>query len=312
MAMQKAPPRSVQKRPPAQPKARRGPGPSPGRGAGKAPSLAIPSETWLLWGLLYDLCCAPILILRLLQGRARGADLLRPFLRIALFATAARMTALLIALNFAVFAWEVLCRAGGMGTAAFLHRFALTPADLQAGRLAPLLLHVFAHASLAHLLGNMLMLFVFGREVERRLGPWRTLAAYLGAAMVSTVLSLGAQLALHQQVPTLGASGAVAGMVALGILFSPLTLTFEALVPMPLLVLGWLAIAADLSGVLRQRSDGIDHFAHLGGYLSVLSLYALLQPEERAAARLGLLINLGTALCAALLWLLWLKPLARG
>lgn len=294
MAMQKAPPRSPQKKPT------------------RGPSLAIPSETWLLWGLLYDLCCAPVLLLRLLRGRARSADLLRPFLRIALFATAARMTALLIALNFAVFAWEVLCRAGGMGTAAFLHRFALSPADLQAGRVAPLLLHVFAHASPAHLLGNMLMLFVFGREVERRLGPWRTLAAYLGAAMISTVLSLGAQLALHQDVPTLGASGAVAGMVALGILFAPLAITFEALVPMPLLVLGWLAIAADLGGVLTQRSDGIDHFAHLGGYLSVLSIYALLEPEERQAARLGLLFNLGTALCAALLWLLWLKPLTRG
>lgn len=281
------------------------------RPAADAPpdSLAIPGETWLLWGLLYDLACAPLYLIRLALGRANPADALRPFVRLWHFILSARMTATLIFLNLAAFAWEVQARLAGLSAAAFTHRFTLSPADLRHGRLLPLLTHVFAHASVAHLVGNMLTLLVFGRVVERHLGGRRMLAAYAGAAAVSTALSLAAQVALGQNLPTLGASGAVAGMVALGILFEPFAITFEALLPMPLFLLGWLALAADLGGVTSGRSDGIDHFAHLGGYLSVLAIYALLDGDERRRARLGLMLNLITAFCGVLTWLLWLQPL---
>mgnify|MGYP000137272115 CR=1 FL=1 len=109
---------------------------------------------------------------------------------------------------------------------------------------------------------------------------------YLAAATVSTGLSLCAQVVLHRSVPTLGASGAITGLVALAMLLEPLALTFEALLPMPVVLLGWVALLADLSGVAAGgRRDGIDHFAHLGGYLSGLLAYPFLGALGEAVQR---------------------------
>lgn len=221
------------------------------------------------------------------------------------------MTATLILLNLLVYAAEVYGRLSGLSRAGLARRFAVVPADIGHGHVGPLLLHVFAHASAAHLLGNLVVLLLFGRIVERHLGPARTLVAYLGSALVSTAISLGAQVALGQSVPTLGASGAVAGLVALGILFEPLVFV-QRLVPVPVLLLGWLAMGTDLSGVLSGRRDGIDHFAHLGGYLSVLLAYPLLDLQERQRARWGLWLNVLTAIALGLCWWVWRDGVRHG
>src|SRR5262249_49754444 len=152
------------------------------------------------------------------------------------------MTGLLVAANLLVFAVEVLLRKTGMSERALLHIFALRRDDVFAGNVTPLFLHVFAHASFAHLLGNLLALFFFGLLVEHYIGPWRMLGAYALAAVVSTTLSLFAQYLApgHPMVPTLGASGAVAGLVALGVLLSPFSITFAMLIPLPLFLVGWM------------------------------------------------------------------------
>lgn len=286
---------------------------------------SVPGEPALLWGLLGDVLRAPLWLLGLLLGRARLSDGLRPLVRLLAFATAARMTATLIVLNLAVFTAEVVARARGLSDAELLQRFALHPGDLLAGHYLPLVLHVFAHSSPAHLLGNMLALFVFGRVVERHLGATRVLLAYGLAAFVSTNVSLMAQLLLPSlsggPLPSLGASGAVAGLVALAVLLQPLSITFEALLPLPLFVVGWLAMAADVVSLWRAASgplsaslarDGaaaasIDHPAHLGGYLSACLFYFLLKPQQKARARTGLCINLVSAALAFTVWNVWLR-----
>ena len=125
--------------------------------------------------------------------------------------------------------------------------------------------------------------------------------------MVSTSLSLLAQGLGGRSVPTLGASGAVAGLLALGILLEPLTLTFEALLPLPLFLVGWLAIGTDFLAMWRGSSAAshispIDHPAHLGGYLSVLLAYSLLSRRTQLRARAGLWINILTLLLMAVAW----------
>ncbi len=275
--------------------------------AGRRGSL-VPTEAALGWGLLYDLLCAPVWLFNLARGRAALRDGLRPLQRLLRFVLSARMTALLILLNLLVFAVELYARGAGWSRAAFIARFALSTDGLGRGEHLPLLTHFFAHVDLVHLGGNMLALFVFGRVVERNLGPWRLLGCYLLAAVCSTALSLLAQGLSGRSVPTLGASGAVAGLLALGILLEPLTITFEALVPMPLFLVGWLAIAADFAALLGRGGVAgapglVDHPAHLGGYLSVLLGYYVLKRQQRAQARLGLLINLLTLLLMAGLWL---------
>ena len=265
------------------------------------------TEAGLLWGLLYDLLCAPLWLVGLARGRAKLSDGMRPLDRLLQFVLSARMTALLIAVNLLVFAVEIYTRHAGWSRAAFVAHFTLSTDGLGRGEQLPLLTHFFSHASPMHLGGNMLALFVFGRAVERNLGPWRLLACYLLAAVCSTVLSLVVQGLSGRSVPTLGASGAVAGLVALGILLEPLTITFEALLPMPLFLVGWLAIAADFAALLGPggTADPVDHPAHLGGYLSVLLGYNALKRQHQEQARLGLLINLATLLLMGGLWFYW-------
>lgn len=293
----------------AMPGARNRPQPNSRAAPARRPRVsgqAVPTEAALVWGLLCDLLLAPLWLggLLLRDRRARLEDGLRPLLRLHQFAVAARMTALLVALNLLVFAFEVYLRHSGLSEAQLLRRLALRREELLAGHFTTLITHAFSHAGLAHLSGNLLALFVFGRVVERHLGPWRLLGAYFLAALSSALVSLAAQYLApgHPSVPMLGASGAVAGLVALGVLLEPFALSFEALVPLPLFALGWLTMAADLLALWRGAADHIDHPAHLGGYLSVSLYYLTLDARQRHRARIGLLLNLMTALLALTLW----------
>jgi membrane associated rhomboid family serine protease len=246
---------------------------------------------------------APAFVILLLLGKVELRDALLPLERIWQFVLSARATATLIALNVCCFAIETVLLQK-WPTERFLATFAFSPQALWQGRFLPLLLHVFAHASLPHLLSNMLALFVFGRVVERLLGPGRLLLAYGIAALAATLCSLLAQGLAGQYVPTLGASGAVAGLIALGVLLSPLSITFEALIPMPLFLVGWLAMAGDLLALWQSARDSVDHPAHLGGYLSVALMYRVLPGKLKAQVRFGLLLNVLTILFAMLLWYL--------
>jgi membrane associated rhomboid family serine protease len=261
------------------------------------------SELSLLWGLLYDLVRAPAFLVLLLLGKVEARAALLPLHRVSHFVLSARATTVLIALNILCFAVEVLLQKS-WPAARFWDTFAFSPQSLWQGRLLPLCLHVFSHASLPHLLSNMLALFVFGRVIEGLLGPWRLLLAYGVAAIAATLTSLLAQGLSGQYVPTLGASGAVAGLIALGVLLSPLTITFEALIPMPLFLVGWLAMAGDLLALWSKSNDSVDHPAHLGGYLSVALVYRVLPSKLKAKARFGLLLNVLTILFAMGLWYL--------
>jgi membrane associated rhomboid family serine protease len=276
----------------------------------RGPQTPVPTESALILGLLFDLLRAPLWLVGLVLGhrRARLADGLRPLLRVQAFVSAAWMSALLITLLLTVFTVEVVLRRGGFSETELLRYFALRREDLWQGRYAGLLLHVFAHAGPAHLFGNLLALLAFGRVVERHLGPWRLFGAFVVAAMLSTLLSLLFQYLApgHPSVPTLGASGAVAGLVALGVLLEPFAITFETLLPMPLFLVGWLAMAADLLALWRGQAgglaDAIDHPAHLGGYLSVSLYYFALDRRQRRRARAGLLLNVLLAGSALTLW----------
>lgn len=284
---------------------------SEARPAKKSPKvLPVPTESSLVLGLLRDVLLLPLWLIGLGLGhrRARLADGLRPLLRVQAFIGAAWMTALLVALMLATFSVEVMLRKSGLSEREFLRYFALRREDLGQGHYVGLFLHVFSHASVAHLSGNLLALIAFGRVVERHLGPWRLFGAFVAAALLSTLISLSFQYLLpgHPSVPTLGASGAVAGLVALGVLFEPFAITFEALVPMPLFLVGWLTMAADLLALFRGGSglflDAVDHPAHVGGYLSVSLYYFALDGKQRQRARIGLLLNFLFACTALTIW----------
>ena len=130
-----------------------------------------------------------------------------------------------------------------------------------------LLTYGFLHGNLTHILFNMFALWMFGRDLERLMGPQRFLIYYLtcviGAALVQLVVA-GAQGGLY---PTIGASGGVFGILLAYGLTYPNRMIMLMFPPIPMkakyfiLLYGLLELYLGLSG----GAPGVANFAHLGG-----------------------------------------------
>ena len=155
------------------------------------------------------------------------------------------------------------------------HTFTLSQA------FAPLLTSMFLHGGLMHLLGNMWFLWVFGDNIEDRLGHFAYLAFYavcgVGAGLVHTAFSWGST------VPAIGASGAVSGVLGAYLVLYPgaRVLTWVPpifIFPLPaLIVLGYWFVIQFLSGLSAlgaNLSGGVAWWAHVGGFIlgAVLAL----------------------------------------
>jgi membrane associated rhomboid family serine protease len=200
------------------------------------------------------------------------------------------VTVVLIVANVSAFLVE-LSLGGALDS--FVRRWGLVPADvLEAARgadapaaLITLLTSSFLHAGWLHLLANMLYLGVFGAPVERRIGATRFAALYLVSGLVGSLAYLLAQPT--SDLPAVGASGAIAGIIAahlvlfpnatLGSLAPVLFLHVVESTPTLLLLLVWLATQL-LSGVASlTTTTGIAWWAHAGGFASGLALAPLVR-----------------------------------
>lgn len=184
-----------------------------------------------------------------------------------------KLTTLLILLNVAAYGLQLLT--GDLLIAHFalwpLGRYWIPGLDDAVG-FAPwqLVTSAFLHGSPAHILFNMFALYMFGGEVERRVGSARFLELYAAAVLTASLTQLVVVSGdVIHPTPTLGASGGVFGvLLAFGRLFPRriVTLIFPP-IPMP----AWLfvtmyGIVELVSGVLGTAA-GVAHFAHLGGML---------------------------------------------
>lgn len=204
---------------------------------------------------------------------------------------------LLIAVNVLVFVWEQTAISLGYPARALLFDWGLVPADFGTQPLAAagsVFTSMFMHdpSGFWHIGGNLLFLWIFGDNVEDALGRGRYLALYL----LGGVAAAGAQVLVDpsSHVPMVGASGAIAGVLAAyGSLYprSPITV----LNPIPILWIffglflelpAWLIIAEFflvnlLSGLgVTAASGGVAFFAHLGGFVAGLFLVRLLLPDR--------------------------------
>ena len=149
--------------------------------------------------------------------------------------------------------------------------FALWPFGVPQSPFAPwqLLTYGFLHGGMNHIFFNMFGLWMFGRELERMMGPQRFLIYYLtcvvGAGLVQLIVA-GAQGGLY---PTLGASGGVFGILLAYGLTYPNRMVVLLFPPIPMkakyfvLFYGLLELYLGLSG----GAPGVANFAHLGGML---------------------------------------------
>jgi membrane associated rhomboid family serine protease len=184
----------------------------------------------------------------------------------------------LITLNVLVFLWQISL--GPQGEAA-LYRLAMIPLDLtrglDLGDVRAIFTSMFMHAGLTHLLGNMLYLWIFGDNVEDALGHGRYLFFYLAGGVVASLTH--ALLYPFSQIPTVGASGAIAATLGAYLILYPhrrvVTLIpfgfFLQVASLPAaLVLGMWFLLQLLEGTLSLGMDmlgGVAFWAHIGGFV---------------------------------------------
>jgi membrane associated rhomboid family serine protease len=210
------------------------------------------------------------------------------------------MTWGLIALNLLIFLYESALPANQFE--AFISIFGLVPArlslsSLQIFPLLTLVTSMFLHGSWFHVISNMWFLFIFGDNVEDRMGPIRFLVFYLAAGVTAGLCQF--LLFPGSRVPTVGASGAIAGVLGAYFLLYPrarvITLVFLFIIPwmieIPALIYLGIWFLMQLSsgllnlGQLGAGADlgGIAWWAHIGGFVFGLLTVRLFAAGRRYA-----------------------------
>lgn len=217
------------------------------------------------------------------------------------------VTVALIVTNLALFVYQLSL---GARLQEFLVSAAFVPARMFGGgpfpggdlQLDNALLSMFLHGGLLHIGGNMLFLWIFGDNVEDRLGHARFLLFYLACGFAATYAQAVASPGLL--VPTVGASGAIAGvlgaylflhptarihtLVFLGFLIT--TIEVPALFFLPFwFLLQFVSGLASLGAETSAEAGGVAWFAHIGGFVAGPLLLLLLggrrRPREAAGPR---------------------------
>lgn len=209
------------------------------------------------------------------------------------------VTRLLLLANVLAWLYVLSLAARPSLLAAFYDAWSFDPAEagtrLAAGQvtaaLLPLVTHQFLHAGWLHLIGNLLYLWIFGDNVEDRLGSGRYLVLYLASGVAAAIGQ-----ALVAPAPMVGASGAIAGVLGAYIVLSPgarvRTLVFLGIfitvVTLPaIVVIGeWIVIQV-ISGLDTMRiaahraTENVAYVAHVAGFLSGVVLVVVLRSPRR-------------------------------
>jgi len=192
----------------------------------------------------------------------------------------------LIGLNLLIFLFEAtLDRRSLEG---LIQQFGVVPAHLAAflagspryplpAIVLPFLTSMFLHGSWMHVLGNMWFLYIFGDNVEDYLGHFKYLVFYLLTGLIAMATQVAIEL--HSTLPTVGASGAIAGVLGAYFVLYPrarvLTWFFVFVLWVPAwIILGYWFVLNFLSGTATSLSvqgrnmGGVAFWAHVGGFVA--------------------------------------------
>jgi membrane associated rhomboid family serine protease len=201
------------------------------------------------------------------------------------------VTYALIAMNVLFFLVEL------SGGDAFIEKWAFVPSRFLANPSVDFLTiftSMFMHAGWVHLGGNMLYLWIFGDNVEDRFGHIKFSIFYLFCGVAATFAQLA--FSTGSNVPNLGASGAIAGVLGAYILMFPQAkvnvLMGRGVIPMPaLVVIGFWIVLQFFNGIgsIANTADtgGVAYMAHVGGFIAGLVLTFLLGGNRRTPALTG-------------------------
>lgn len=209
---------------------------------------------------------------------------------------------MIIAVNFAVFVFE-MTYPGNLNE--FILQYGLVPARFSVPEFAAhftfgeqafsLFSFMFLHGSMLHLIGNMWFLYIFGDNVEDRLGSVRYLVFYLLCGWASGLFHVITNF--YSEMPTIGASGAVAGVMGaylisfsksriitlIPILFIP----YFVEIPSPFFLGFWVFFQFLSAAITDSATSGVAWWAHIGGFgagIVFLKVF-LLVPESGMSRR---------------------------
>jgi rhomboid family protein len=167
------------------------------------------------------------------------------------------------------------------------------------GAFIPILTSMFLHGSWLHIIGNMWVLWIFGDNIEDYLGHFTYLVFYLVCGIAASVAHI--MLNLNSRVPSVGASGAIAGVMGAYFVLYPKARVLT-IVPLIIfftfwwlpawIVLGYWFLVQFLSGaatsiaVTSQSGGGVAFWAHVGGFVAGIVLIKLL-PQRPHRSRYG-------------------------
>lgn len=199
---------------------------------------------------------------------------------------------LLIIINLLIFGYQLSM---GRYLDQFIFSHAVIPAQFvavgfNADQLARLTATMFFHGGWLHVLSNMLYLWIFGDNVEDRMGHFKYLVFYLLTGYTATIAHILS--APTSGIPLVGASGAIAGILGAYLILFPrarvLTLVFLFIfiqvVPIPAVIfLGiwfFLQLLNGAAGLSEQAAQGVAYWAHIGGFVAGLLLVKLFAAEK--------------------------------
>jgi membrane associated rhomboid family serine protease len=203
------------------------------------------------------------------------------------------LTVSLIAINVLVFIY--MLGLSEVGLEEFLYTYALVPSQIDFSRLdtlTPFITALFLHGGLLHIFSNMLFLWVFGDNIEAHLGKVKFLIFYLAAGVLSSLVQYF--FLVGQDIPVLGASGAIAGILGgylvlfphakidtiIPIFFVPAIIA----VPAFLVIIYWF-VTQLISGIGSLGTEeavfgGVAWWAHIGGFIVGFILIRLFTPSK--------------------------------
>jgi len=218
------------------------------------------------------------------------------------------MTWALIAINLVVFLYELSLPPEDLER--FIYLFGIVPAryshpewahwmGLRVDDYWPFLTCMFLHGGWAHVIGNMWSLWIFGDNVEDVMGPWRFLIFYLLTGLAAGLTHYF--LNIDSVVPTVGASGAIAGVLGAYFVLFPRSqivvlvpiffFPFFFQLPAVTYLLFWFlsqVLGGALAGLSSSQVSGIAVWAHVGGFVAGIALHRLfVLPQRERPRRFG-------------------------
>jgi len=208
----------------------------------------------------------------------------------------------LIIVNLGIFLFEVFFL-NQQQAEAMIYQYGLVPDQVRLGGLTsldeiritvlrPFFTNMFLHGGWGHIISNMWILFIFGDNVEDRMGKIKYFMFYILCGLIASFTHF--ILHRHSGVPAIGASGAISGVMAaymfmfpksnilsfIPIIIIPFFLPIPAIIYIGLWFAGQLVSGAS-SLMLSSSATGIAFWAHIGGFLGGLLTYRLFDTSRR-------------------------------